>query len=531
MQMKKRKRKLTRRKFIKSAAIATVSTSAMEAIGDMQFEEYDLIASITRESFYEFVKEFWDVIVPEKFIDNWHIKYICDEFQKVAERVFNDESKLYDLIVNISPGETKSTCYSVMSLPWIWTRMPSARFIGGSYAYDLSLDLSRRSRAVIKSEKYQKAFPNIKLSDDQDAKGYFTNTKGGSRQSCSVGSNIVGFHAHFFVVDDALDPEAALSEKELETANLWMIETVPQRRVRQDLTPTILIMQRLHENDCTQTMIDGAKDSQRLAIQQGDTDAPYKLKHICIPAEVTERVKPKTLKKFYKNGLMDPLRLPRSVLQDKQSKGEFMYAGQYLQQPSPRGGGMFKVDKIKIVDSVDAPKKWVRRFRFWDKAGTLGGKGAFTDGVLMGEDREKHFWILDNIRFRLDSSAREKKIKRTAEEDGRDIHIGIEQEPGSGGKESAENTVRNLAGWIVRIDKPSGSDSSKEMRADPFSVQVNNGNVSMIRADWNREYINELKHFPASTYKDQVDASSGAFNQLNQKRYIVGPVFGRRKHG
>ncbi len=70
MVKKKRKRKLTRRRFIKSAAVATISSSTMEAIGEMQFEEYDLIASITRESFYEFVKEFWDVIVPEKFIDN-----------------------------------------------------------------------------------------------------------------------------------------------------------------------------------------------------------------------------------------------------------------------------------------------------------------------------------------------------------------------------------------------------------------------------------------------------------------------------
>ena len=69
------------------------------------------------------------------------------------------------------------------------------------------------------------------------------------------------------------------------------------------------------------------------------------------------------------------------------------------------------------------------------------------------------------------------------------------------------------------------------MRADPFSVQVNIGNVVMIPAEWNREYLNELQHFPASTYKDQVDASSGAFNQLNQKRYIVGPVFGRRNYG
>ena len=38
-------------------------------------DEYDLVRSIVKESLYEFVKEFWDVIVPEKPVWNWHIKY------------------------------------------------------------------------------------------------------------------------------------------------------------------------------------------------------------------------------------------------------------------------------------------------------------------------------------------------------------------------------------------------------------------------------------------------------------------------
>ncbi len=528
MVKKKRKRRLTRRKFIKSAAVAAVSTSAMKAIGEMRFEEYDLIASITRESFYEFVKEFWHEAEPRPFINNWHIKYICDEFQRAAERVFKGLDKDYDLIINISPGETKSLTYSVMSLPWIWTRMPTAKFIGGSHNHDLSLDLSRKSRGVVKSEKYRKAFPSIRLSQDQDAKGYFVNTTGGSRRSCSVDSKVTGFHGDFFAVDDPIDPREVMSDVIIKTANDWMSDVVFQRRTTQSSSLTILIMQRLHENDPTAFMMNRAKEVQRLAIQNGEADALYRIKHICIPAEVTDRVKPKTLKKFYRNGLMDPIKLPRSVLNEK-GVDPFMYAGQYLQQPSPRGGGMFKVEKIQRIKIGEAPKKWLRRVRFWDKTATLGGKGAFTVGLLMGEDRDHFFWILDVDRFRLDSSARERRMKDTAENiDGRDIHIGIEQEPGSGGKESAENTVRNLAGYIVRIDKPSGSDSSKEQRADPFSVQVNNGNVRMVIAEWNREYINELKHFPASTYKDQVDASSGAFNQLNKKRKIVGGVFGRR---
>jgi predicted phage terminase large subunit-like protein len=252
-------------------------------------------------------------------------------------------------------------------------------------------------------------------------------------------------------------------------------------------------------------------------------DTLPKLKHICLPAEVSDKIKPKHLKRYYKKGLMDPIRLPRAVLNEQLAYGDYHYAGQYMQWPVPLGGGMFKTGKIRI--ETDVPTKWLRICRFWDKAGTEGGKGAFTVGLLLALDREGRWWILDVQRGRWGSSEREKKIKQIAEIDGYGVMIGIEQEPGSGGKESAENTIRNLAGWRVFIDKPSGAGSSKELRADPASVQVNNGNVYLKRADWNIDFISELSFFPYSKYKDQVDAFSGAFNKLAKKGKRAGALF------
>ena len=50
--------------------------------------------------------------------------------------------------------------------------------------------------------------------------------------------------------------------------------------------------------------------------------------------------------------------------------------------------------------------------------------------------------------------AKGKIIKQVAIGDGTDTIIYIEQEPGSGGKESAEATIRNLAGFrCIRIDR------------------------------------------------------------------------------
>jgi predicted phage terminase large subunit-like protein len=104
-------------------------------------------------------------------------------------------------------------------------------------------------------------------------------------------------------------------------------------------------------------------------------------------------------------------------------------------------------------------------------------------------------------------------IKSTAQEDsalGR-VETWVEQEPGSGGKESAEATIKNLAGHIVRADRVTGS---KEVRAEPFAAQAEAGNVLLVRGDWNRPFVDELTVFPSGRYRDQVDAASGAFNKL-----------------
>ena len=486
-----------------------------------QFSISDVRRSVCRESFYDFVIQFWDTIIQDPLKENWHIKYLCNEVQKVAEMVFVRKLKDYDLIINIFPGSTKSTICSVMLPPWCWTRAPWVCFGAASHTHTLALSLSLKSRDLVQSEKYQETFPEIQLRKDVSAKSYFANTLGGERVMTTTGSSFVGRHAHLWSVDDPIDPESALSEVDLATATRWMRNTLPSRKKEKSDAPTILIMQRLHQDDPTATMIEDIKEHQRIAIRDGDPNAPLKLKHICLPAEKTKDVKPKKLRRFYKNGLMDPIRMGKGILQEFMAKGEYEYAGQFLQNPIPRGGGMFKTDRI-VIDIP--PKKWLDRVRFWDKAGTTNA-GSYTVGLLMGLDRDRHLWILDVIRGQWSSEIREQIIKQTAQMDTIDVIVGIEQEGGSGGKESAEATIKNLMGFRVKKDKPSGAGSSKEARADPFSVQVNSGNVSMIQAEWNKAYLNEMAHWPNSKYKDQGDASSGAFNMLMKGRRKKGPLW------
>jgi len=175
---------------------------------------------------------------------------------------------------------------------------------------------------------------------------------------------------------------------------------------------------------------------------------------------------------------------------------------------------------------MPSPVNLVQSVRFWDKAGTTekeNKRAAWTVGLKMHRLASGKFLVEDVKRGRWASEERERIILETAQADGHGVEIWQEQEPGSGGKDQAQATIRNLAGYSIRSDRPTGD---KAVRADPYSVQVNVGSVFLLTAVWNKDYVDELKDFPFSTYADQVDASSGAFNKLARKR-VAGSIFNK----
>lgn len=408
--------------------------------------------------------------------------------------VENDQSFVAnDIVVH------NSTLASIMLSPWAWIRKPSLRFICSSYAYPLSLALSTRCRDLLMSKRYQDYYGKaVCIREDQNQKGFYKTTFGGERYSTSTGGSVTGMHGHILVIDDPINPEEAASETQLRLANDWLDRTFLTRKIDKSKTPYILIMQRLHELDCTGHFL-----------EKGG-----KIKHICLPAEVAPNISPPELKERYTDGLLDPERMPLEVLNTIRINevGEYGYAGQFLQNPHPFGSGMFKTDKIEVVEFI--PAKIKQSVRYWDKAGTAGA-GCYTVGTLMHKLMNNKYVVADIKRGQWSSEVREGIIKQTAMNDGINVEVVVEQEPGSGGKESAESTIRNLAGFKVRADAVKGN---KELRADPFASQVNAGNVMMVKASWNREFILELSSFPVGRFKDQCDSAGGAFASLHKMK-------------
>ena len=485
-------------------------------------------AELCRRSLFYTLKTFWPTLDPAtEPIWNWHIPYLAKELETVARRVGDMLPKENDLIINIPPGSTKSILVNVVFPVWCWLNWYWMRFISVSYSAPLSLELAEKSRDIIQSGKFKGLFPELELKRDKIAKGnfkiekHFYNEKGeitqtlpgGNRLSTSVGGTVTGFHAHIRIWDDPLNPEQAQSVVELKTATNWLGSTFSSRSVDKKVTVEVGIMQRLHQKDPT---------GHELEKKRAD------LKHISLPGEIREYgdyLNPPELAVNYIDGLLDPIRMPWSVLKSmKAALGQYNYAGQVGQNPVPPGGGMFKVERFTMVTAVPNPLDIVGSIRYWDKAGT-DDAGAFTVGCLMLRLRNGKFRVMDVKRFQKSSEIREQIMLDTAQGDGPEVRIYHEQEPGSGGKESAEATTRNLAGFSAYPDPPRGN---KIFRADPWSVQVNEGNVELMVGEWNHEYIEEHRFCPFGSYMDQVDASSGAFSKLTKKQ-TAGSVLKRAR--
>jgi predicted phage terminase large subunit-like protein len=176
-------------------------------------------------------------------------------------------------------------------------------------------------------------------------------------------------------------------------------------------------------------------------------------------------------------------------------------------------GNIFKREWFELVNEAPIEAK---RVRYWDLAATEPTKSnkepAYTSGTKLVVDKNNIIYIESIIRFRKEPRYTEQIIRQTADMDGRNVIIYMEQEPGSSGKNNIDHYRRNiLPEFAFYPDKVSGS---KFQRATPFSSQAEAGNVKVVKGHWNEDFFNELELFPDGKFFDQIDSCSGAFNVL-----------------
>lgn len=416
-----------------------------------------------------------------------------------------------------------------------WIKTAGDQFLFSSYGDSLSTRDSMKSRRVLKSPWYQQRWgcpdpqhvriPRAKcparfhLSDDQDAKHYYTNDRGGHRFSTSVDAATTGFGGDILVLDDPQNVQEAQSEATITSTLDYVDQSWGRRGNNPKTVRRVVIMQRVGVNDVSAHLL-----------KKGGWV------HLCLPAEYSGKAfsyakteKPAANPLGYKDPrtkegeLLWPERLgPAEIKQAKLDHGVRGYAGQFLQEPTAAGGDMFNVEMLKthVVKSM-SEMPWyeanmaVNTGRGWDLAATIKKYSKRTAGVKMSQDEHKRFVIHHVALGKFRPDERNKMMMDTMNLDGT-IKQAIEHEQGSAGEDQALALTRLFAGHRVEFLPVSGD---KAVRADQFAAQVNGGNVWLIDdGTWDVDaYLAELQSFPNGEYMDQVDGSSLIFNWLRPR--------------
>ena len=322
--------------------------------------------------FFFFVQEFWDVIIAEDPVWNWHIEFLCSEAERIIDRLAKRLPKEEDVIVNIPPGTSKSTIFSIMLPAYAWAIDPTLRMLLLSYSSDVAMGFSMKARDIIQSDKYRRYFPEVAIRKDSNSKSDLQNTKNGQIYAVGLGGAITGKHFHYIGIDDPLNPKEANSDAECANASIIIDSTLNTRKVDKAVAVTLLIMQRLSENDPTGHLL---------------SKKNKKIRHICLPAEAIDEVLPAYLADYYEDGLLDPVRLPKPVLEDLLTDmGTANYAGQISQRPAPAGGLIWQKWFREVPDHLFPDKKHMHSYGTdWDTAYTDNDKNAATAYMTAGK--------------------------------------------------------------------------------------------------------------------------------------------------
>jgi len=458
-------------------------------------------AEICKRRFYQFFKEFWPVIESVEFKDNWHIAYICDQLQAAYETWERGESQ-NDIYINVPPGSSKSSICTQLFPAWLWTRNPSIRLITSSYSDDLSTAHSVKSRDCINSDKYKLYYSSIcEIKHGENNKTWYKNTKKGERYATSTGGTITGMHADFIIVDDPINPKKAASRVERESANKHISETLSTRKTDKNRSVTIVIMQRLHQDDPTGKAL---------------SNSEKEIKHICLPGELTSLVSPPEVARKYVDGLLDPVRLDHKALaRMKVDLGSYGFAGQVGQNPAPPEGGILKRNWFKKVSLEDFLKLGLKCNIFLDTAYT--DKQENDPTALTAIAYSQNVWyVYKSCPEWLEFPELLKRIPEFAEQNLYKSGSKILVEPKASGK-SIVQSLKKTPYNVIELPPPL---DDKLTRVTNVSPKIEAGKVYIVDGQWNDQFIDECCYFPNASHDDQLDNLVNAIDYHDSKGKI-----------
>ncbi len=447
--------------------------------------------------FATFARRAWKIIEPGKELQwSWHHQLVAEHLQL---SFLGEEPRL---IITMPPRTLKSRLTSVLFPAWVWCQAPAKSFILVSYSDSLSEELNIIRRNLLQSEWFQQTFPGrVIFSLDQNRREQFANTAGGQMIATSTMGTLTGKGGDFLNVDDLLSPQQSYSDIERENANRFFDSTLRSRLNVPTEGSIICISQRLHELDLPGHLL---------------ANEPGVWTHVNLPmvAEVEEDVVlPLSNKVFHRavGDLLQPGRFPKSWCdKTKAVVGPYIWAGQYMQQPGPSGGSVFR-------------REWFRTY----KQEPERGQTVIALDTAFSAKRTSDFsvatvWTAYDGKFYLRYLWRDRceypQLKAMTEELCQTWapDTVLIEERGSG--QSLLQSLKQETSLPIRGVQV---DADKVSRAHGVTGIFSSGKVLFPEekeASWLPTLLHELELFPASAYDDQVDSLVMALAYLRSQQ-------------
>ena len=424
------------------------------------------------------------VLSPVGLFPATHHKYLIGELERISR------GEADRLMVLMPPGSAKSTYASVLFPAWWFSHHPSSSVIAASHTADLASYFGRQVRNMIAEYSADLGYG---LSNDNRSAARWQTTRRGTYFAAGVRGPITGRRADLVIIDDPVKSHAE-ADSATYRENVWnwyradlITRLRPGGRV-------VLIMTRWHEDDL---------GGRLLAQNEGE----WRIVRFPALAEDSD-----PLGRAIGDPLWPEWEDSGALARKREMVGDRVWSALFQQSPRPTGGGLFRVKDITILEEM--PANTGRTVRAWDLAATAqfgGNDPDWTVGLKLQRDEFGRFAVLDVVRLRGSPGLVDEAIVRTAALDGRNVTIGLPEDPGAGGKFMVSSITARLAGYRVTSSRESGSKIS---RAGPVAAQAEAGNLGILHASWNRGFIEELGGFPYAKKDDQVDALSRAFAML-----------------
>ena len=412
--------------------------------------------------------EWYRRTIPKSYTIPDHVKAIAEHLDAVTR------GDIDRLLITMPPRHGKSETVTVRYPLYALERDPESNVLVTGYNERFARKFGRRTRNLAQERGL--------IAEDKSAADEWATTSGGLYMARGVGSPPTGTGFKLINIDDPIRRrEDAESEVYREKVWDWYTDDLYTR-----LEPggaIVLVMTLWHHDDI------GAR---------AVASEPEKWHVLKLPAIDDQGA-----------ALWPERYTVEDLTRIKNTIGEYGFEALYQGNPTPREGSFFKVGKINFADESDVPPL-VKTCRAWD-LGATENDGDYTAGGKIGVDVNGGIWILDLQRGQWGTDVRNARILSTADMDGGAVRIRGPQDPGAAGKDAALAFTRLLSGYSVKTEPVSGD---KQLRADPFSAQVNAGNVTMVRGTWNAAAIEELRQFPGGKYDDIVDCFADAFTEI-----------------